>query len=251
MVVPSDRQNGERYGTEVPCDLDDLLDELMIGYVHEGHPEQRLALARRLIAAGISADDVRLLSEHVERTVRQPESRPAVLASILGDDREARLRLDDLAKIAALRASKAARKDAAMPLPHEVRWTGVRAPADATPEEAARWLQDDRAHYAWCRIHGDRATPETVARELGISEPALGALLSQAAELRVAKNPQPTPAIADDDGAAELDAALRTAKAYESAGRPIPGTVVDVCLRHRSLWKGRDVPASIVARGSP
>jgi hypothetical protein len=157
--------------------LEDILDELIAEGVHEGHPAERRALAGALLAAGIDAEGVRRLAEHVRRTVRDPDSRPAVLASILSDDREAGLRLADLAEIEAVRARRAARDGDARPLPHEVRWCPDRIPADARPDEADRWRADDRAAYVRCRIDGDRADAEQVAREVGVPVRDIAAIL--------------------------------------------------------------------------
>jgi hypothetical protein len=232
--------------------IDDLIDELAAERVHEGHPAERRLLAGRLLSAGITVGDVQALAEHVRRTVRDQDARPAVLASILSDDRDARLRLADLAEIVAARARRAARESAVeRPLPHEVRWVPDRIPADASRAEVDRWCRDDRANYVRCRIDGDRATAEEVAREIGVPERDIATILARGRELLRAAAPIPaTTAGPDSAEIDELKAALRTAVACEKAGRPIPSAVVDRCLSLRHRWPGHEIPDAI-AKASP
>lgn len=140
-----------------------LLDELGVAGIHEGFAPERLALAKLLEANGITPDDVAMLALHCRSTVDGEPGARRVLASILADPEKARVRLDDLRAIHALRAARQNRGFGDKPT--------TPGPTEGETKEA--WEHDRMCRIAWCRTHGDRAPVELVAKELGVSETTL------------------------------------------------------------------------------
>ncbi len=79
------------------ADLEDLADALAVFEVHAGFPDQRAALARRLLDAAVTVDDVEVLGDHCRATVDGGSAAAArVLVSLLVDDGKRTSRLADL-----------------------------------------------------------------------------------------------------------------------------------------------------------
>lgn len=152
--------------------LELMADELAIAEVHAGFPIERLELARRLLHEGVSEADVALLSEHCRATVDGPGAAARVLASLLGSPARRDARLVDLREIAAKKAARALQEDRAFgDKPY------VPGPVEGESREA--WDHDRQCRMAWCCVNGDKRSPASVAREMGVSETTLGVMLER------------------------------------------------------------------------
>lgn len=156
--------------------LDEMAEELAAADVHAGFTEQRAALARRLLHAGVSAGDVVLLSAHCRDTVRDG-SPAAVLAALLQDDARREARLQDLrvvAQIKAQRAKEACRAFGDKPT----------TPGPTEGEDRRKWAYDRNALIATCRVFADRRPREVVADEMGVSMEQLEEFLVRGRQIR-------------------------------------------------------------------
>lgn len=148
--------------------LEDMADELAAADVHVGFAAQRADLARLLLKAGVSTDDVALLAAHCRETVREPGAAPRVLAALLVDHAKRDERLADLRAVAAVKATR-----------NRAFGDAKTEPGRPLEEEPAAWQAVRNAAIAFCRVVTDRAPRETVAAELGVSLDQLDQLVER------------------------------------------------------------------------
>lgn len=78
--------------------------------VDAGRPDQRLRRARELYGVGLTADDVRLVAEHVEANTREPKQAPRYLAWYVTDAKRMSEAVADLRAAEAKRAERLAQR---------------------------------------------------------------------------------------------------------------------------------------------
>lgn len=76
--------------------LNDIIDALAHFDVHTGFPQERSAMAGKLLGAGFSARDVAMVASHVFANTKSGAKRAAILAAVLNDHVALRARVDDL-----------------------------------------------------------------------------------------------------------------------------------------------------------
>ena len=129
--------------------FDALIDALMVADVHAGFPDRRRELAMQLLAEGVTADDVDLLAEHMEKTADRPA---AALATLLA---ACEPRTDRISDLRAVREAKARRR--------------LRRSPGQSPT-MLRWDRERIAGMLACAVDVDRRDLEHAASELGIPE---------------------------------------------------------------------------------
>ena len=150
-----------------------MADELAAADVHAGFAEQRLELARRMLAEGVGTADVALLAGHCRDTVTGgPGAVARVLVSLLVDAAKREPRLADLRAVAGIKRERAAE---ALRAPGDAPY--VPGPGEGEPAEV--WSHDRMCRIAWCRVHGDRRPKAEVARELEVQLGTLEAMLAR------------------------------------------------------------------------
>lgn len=152
--------------------LDDMAEELAVHGIHVGFREQRAELSRRMLAAGVSTDDVAMLAKHCTDSVREPGGAARVLASLLVDDAKREQHLADLRLVA---EAKAKRTRAFGDKAH------VPGPTEGEPREV--WDHDRMCRIAWCMHNGDRKPRAEIARTLGVQAGMLEAMLARGEQL--------------------------------------------------------------------
>lgn len=219
-----------------------MADELAAADVHVGFPDEREALARLLLGAGVPPSDVAALAQHCRDTVVGTAAAARVLVSLLIDHRKRDDRLADLRRVAEAKARRA---------PEPARPFGdapyVPGPTEGEPREV--WDHDRQCRVAWCRVNGDRAKPGTVAADLGVSLATLGTMLDRGRTLctspltKVEEKP-PTPARAEREAAQESDrraefrSRMRVDAAKRRRGEPKPFDWVRMAKEQGAILAG-------------
>lgn len=151
----------------------DGITEVLAGFaVHVGFPAKRSELAGYLLGEGVTADQVEALGAHCEKTVEGEASVARVLVSLLTSPAKRNARLDDLGVVVAAQAARAAKADSA---PGDRPWTP--SPLPGEPQEA--YERDRACRLAYCAVAADRRSPESVARDLGVSIDELQSMLAR------------------------------------------------------------------------
>lgn len=152
--------------------LDPIVETLASFSIHAGFPAERSALAGILLSNGFGPEDVELIAQHCEDTVRLG-SPAAVAASLLRDPEKLRPKLDDLRACAMARSRRVGRVD---PYFGESQWKRPTLYSES-PED---WLARSFA----VRVDREAAAIETVAAQAGVSLDRATTLLARGRAIR-------------------------------------------------------------------
>lgn len=149
--------------------VDDVADSLLVYGIHVAFPEQRAALARRLVKS-ITIEDLERIGDHVAQTAPSAAAAANILFKLLDSDEDRTRLIEQLNRRAELKADRQA-------LPFGAgQW---QKPLPIAGEDQNTWARRRNRAIAFARVVTDRRSVAAVAEEMELPSAVVRELVAE------------------------------------------------------------------------